>query len=63
MRPLKPADAIRAVEITLRYPDVHGAPVHLGLPAQLGIPDLSRPDYGEAVPVHDDELPVSGRAA
>ncbi|HUE13905.1 MAG TPA: putative hydro-lyase [Planctomycetaceae bacterium] len=58
MRPMKPADAIRAVEITSRYPDVHGAPIHLGLPEQLGIADLSRPDYGDAVPIHDDELPV-----
>jgi len=58
MRPLKPADAIRAVQMTSRYPDVHGAPVHLGLPEQIGIGDLSRPDFGEAVPIGDDELPV-----
>jgi uncharacterized protein YcsI (UPF0317 family) len=58
MRPLKPADASRAVQITSRYPDVHGAPIHLGFPAQLGIADLSQPDYGDAVPVQDDELPV-----
>jgi uncharacterized protein YcsI (UPF0317 family) len=58
MRPLKPADAIRAVQISSRYPDVHGAPVHLGLPEQIGIADLSKPDFGDAVPVHDDEIPV-----
>jgi uncharacterized protein YcsI (UPF0317 family) len=58
MRPLKPADAIRAIQITSRYPDVHGAPIHLGLPAQLGIANLARPDYGDPVPVQDDELPV-----
>jgi uncharacterized protein YcsI (UPF0317 family) len=58
MRPMKPADAIRAVEITSKYPDVHGSPIHLGFPEQLGISDLSRPDYGDAVPIHDDELPV-----
>src|SRR6185369_16877073 len=34
MRPLKPADAIRAVQITTRFPAVHGAPVHLGMPEQ-----------------------------
>ena len=33
MRPFKPADAIRAVQITSRFPAVHGAPVHLGHPA------------------------------
>lgn len=58
MRPLKPPDAIRAVEITSQYPDVHGAPIHLGLPEQLGIADLGRPDYGDAVPIHEEELPV-----
>jgi uncharacterized protein YcsI (UPF0317 family) len=58
MRPLTPADAIRAIQITSRYPDVHGAPIHLGLAEQLGIADLARPDYGDPVPVHDDELPV-----
>jgi uncharacterized protein YcsI (UPF0317 family) len=58
MRPLKPADAVRAVQITSRYPSVHGAPIHLGLPNQLGISDLARPDFGDAVPVAADELPV-----
>src|SRR5207237_971233 len=32
MRPLKPADAIRAIQITTRFPAVHGAPVHIGKP-------------------------------
>jgi uncharacterized protein YcsI (UPF0317 family) len=58
MRPLKPADAIRAVQITTRFPSVHGAPVHIGKPELIGISDLTTPDYGDAVPVHDDELPV-----
>ena len=58
MRPLTPADAIRAVQITSRYPRVHGAPVHLADPAAIGIHDLGRPDYGDPVPVHSGELPV-----
>lgn len=58
MRPMKPADVVRAVQITSRFPRVHGAPIHIGLPEQIGISDLSRPDFGEAVPVHADELPV-----
>lgn len=58
MRPLRPSDAIRAVQITSRYPAVHGAPVHIGLPQQIGIADLGRPDYGDPVPVGADELPV-----
>ena len=58
MRPLKPADAIRAVQITTRFPAVHGAPVHIGKPELIGIADLAKPDYGDSVPVYDNELPV-----
>lgn len=58
MRPLKPADAIRAVQITTRFPAVHGAPVHIGKPELIGIKDVMKPDYGDAVPVNADELPV-----
>lgn len=58
MRPFKPADAIRAVQITSRFPAVHGAPVHIGLPAMIGIADIRRPDYGDPVEVAADELPV-----
>ncbi len=58
MRPLKAADAIRAVQITSRYPAVHGAPMHLGDPRLIGISDLAQPDYGDAVEVRADEIPV-----
>ena len=58
MRPLRAADAIRAIQITSRFPNVHGAPVHIGDPAQIGIQDISRPNYGDAVEVRPDELPV-----
>jgi uncharacterized protein YcsI (UPF0317 family) len=58
MRPMKPADAIRAVQITTRLPAVHGAPVHIGYPEQIGIKNIAKPDYGDAVPVAEGELPV-----
>jgi uncharacterized protein YcsI (UPF0317 family) len=58
MRPLKPADAIRAIQITTRFPAVHGAPVHLGRPELIGIKDVMKPDYGDPVPINDDEIPV-----
>src|SRR5271155_2718964 len=58
MRPLAPADAIRAVQITSRFPSVHGAPVHLGHSHSIGIADLAKPDYGDAVPIAPDEIPV-----
>src|SRR5688572_22458566 len=47
MRPFEPADAIRAIEITARYPRVHGAPVHIGFPEKIGIRDLDRPWVGD----------------
>src|SRR5690625_1842136 len=58
MRPFIAADAIRAIQITSRFPSVHGAPVHIGDPSQIGIADLGQPDYGDAVTVHDNEIPV-----
>lgn len=58
MRPLKPADAIRAVQITTRFPSVHGAPVHIGLPQSIGIADINKPDYGDPARINDDEIPV-----
>lgn len=58
MRPMKAADAIRAIQITTRFPSVHGAPVHIGKAELIGIADILKPDYGDAVPVGDDELPV-----
>jgi uncharacterized protein YcsI (UPF0317 family) len=58
MRPFKPADAVRAIEVTSRYPRVHGSPVHIGLPGLIGIDDLSQPWVGDATEVRDDELPL-----
>lgn len=58
MRPLQPKDAIRAVQITSRFPNVHGAPVHIGLPEQIGIVDLESPEFGDPPEIREDELPV-----
>ena len=58
MRPMSGAHAVRAVQITSRFPSVHGAPVHLGSPAVLGIKDLMQPDYGQSVSIHEHEIPV-----
>jgi len=58
MRAFTPANAIRAIEITSRYPRVHGAPVHIGKPELIGIEDLDKPWVGDATEVRDDELPV-----
>jgi uncharacterized protein YcsI (UPF0317 family) len=38
------ADAVRAIQISSRYPHGHGAPVHIGDPTSIGVKDLSHPD-------------------
>ena len=58
MRPFTPADAIRAIEITSRYPRVHGSPVHMGFPERIGIADLAHPWAGDATEVREGELPL-----
>lgn len=58
MRPMRASDAIRAIQITSRYAAVHGAPVHIGDPTQIGIADLAKPDFGDAVAVMNGEIPV-----
>jgi uncharacterized protein YcsI (UPF0317 family) len=58
MRPYLAADAIRAVQICTRFPSVHGAPVHLGDPALIGINDIAQPDFGDPVSIRENELPV-----
>lgn len=58
MRPFRAAEAIRAIQICTRFPAVHGAPIHLGDPAQIGIADLARPDYGDAVSMAPGEIPL-----
>lgn len=58
MRPVREADAARAADITGRFADQHGRPVHIGDPSAIGIADLAQPDYGEAVAVLPGEVPV-----
>ncbi len=58
MRPIPGTHVVTAVQVTERMPEVHGAPVHVGAPAALGIADLSAPDFGEPVQMHDGDVPV-----
>lgn len=58
MRPLTPAQAEAATRICQRFPLAHGAPVHVGDPAALGIADIQRPDFGDPVEIRHGELPV-----
>ncbi len=58
MRPIQPRDLVKAVEVTARYPRVHGSPVYMGDPAGIGIRDISKPDYGDPVEIREGEVPV-----
>ena len=58
MRPMLPEQAIRATAICSRFPLAHGSPIHFGDPTALGIADLDRPDYGDAVEIRPGEVPV-----
>ena len=58
MRPLPATEIVRATDITARFPSAHGAPVHVGNPAEIGIKDLSSPDYGDPVEISAGEVPV-----
>jgi uncharacterized protein YcsI (UPF0317 family) len=58
MRPLTPGHAVKATQICSRMPRAHGAPVHLGDPAGIGVADLGRPHYGDPVTIHPGEVPV-----
>lgn len=58
MRPVSADRVADAVRISARFPAVHGAPVHVGDPGGLGIVDLDKPDFGDAVEVRSGEVPV-----
>lgn len=47
-----------AVEITARFPTMHGTPLHIGDPEAIGIVDVDRPEYGDPPIVEDGDVPV-----
>lgn len=58
MRPLSPAQAVRATQVCSRLPRAHGAPVHFGDPLAIGISAIERPDFGDPVTIRAGEVPV-----
>lgn len=58
MRPLTPAQAVAATRICGRFPRAHGTPVHFGDPAAIGIRDIAKSDFGDAVEIRPGEVPV-----
>jgi uncharacterized protein YcsI (UPF0317 family) len=58
MRPFVPEEALKAVEISGRFPSVHGEPIHYANPADIGIKDINQPDYGDKVSINEGEHPL-----
>ncbi|CAI8045615.1 Putative hydro-lyase PST_2764 [Geodia barretti] len=58
MRPVAQDKIVRAVQVTSRFPDTHGAPVHIGDPGAIGIRNLEAPEFGDAVEIRAGEVPV-----
>ena len=58
MRPYREKDIARVQSLTAKYPGAHGAPVHWGDPAKIGIADIDSNDYGDSVKLKEDEVPV-----
>ncbi len=58
MRPIAEPDVDRAKTISARYPLAHGAPIHIGNSKELGIADLSAPNWGDPLDVLPGEVPV-----
>jgi uncharacterized protein YcsI (UPF0317 family) len=58
MRPIDNDELDTAVQVTSRLPLAHGAPVHVGDPAYLGIDSLAKPDWGDVTLPSSDQTPV-----
>lgn len=58
MRPIPYRDVPKAVSVTAAMPRVHGAPIHIGNPEAIGIPDIDKPDFGDRVTIKEGEVPV-----
>ena len=58
MRPYKMDEIDQVVEITKRYPRVHGDPIHIGSPEKIGININKKPDWGDEIELASDDIPV-----
>jgi uncharacterized protein YcsI (UPF0317 family) len=58
MRPIPASLAARAATASARFPGAHGAPIHVGDPAAIGVRDLERPDWGDAQDFEPGDIPV-----
>jgi len=58
MRPIPSSQLSKAVTASARFPGAHGAPVHIGDPAAIGIADVTKPEWGDPQPFAPGDVPV-----
>lgn len=58
MRQFSTLDSTKATTLTAQFPKFHGAPLHSGDCTQIGIKDLSKPDYGDTPTLYKDDIPL-----
>ena len=58
MRPIKKSQIVKTIQITSRFPNVHGSPIHIGNPDEIGIKDILKQDFGDPVTINRNEVPV-----
>jgi hypothetical protein len=58
LRPIPCHQLAEVFAVTSAFVDAHGAPIHVGSPRLLGIPDVTQPDFGEAPDFEEGDVPV-----
>ena len=58
MRAIKKDKVADACVVTSHFPKMHGSPIHVGYPEMIGIQDVMKPDYGDAIVIKEDEIPL-----
>ncbi|HEV8473778.1 MAG TPA: putative hydro-lyase [Methylomirabilota bacterium] len=58
MRPIPSSQLAKAVTASARFPGAHGAPIHIGDPAAIGIKDVTKPDWGDPQVFAPGDVPV-----
>lgn len=58
MRPIPKDKIVKSVLVSGSMPKVHGAPIHIGNPEDIGIKDINKPDFGDKVTIKEGEVPV-----
>ncbi|WP_257001013.1 D-glutamate cyclase family protein [Terribacillus saccharophilus] len=47
-----------AINVTTQFPTMYGSPIHVGDPKEIGINDISKPDFGGFTGFGEGETPV-----